>query len=311
MTFEMWLVATGCALLVLAGLVSWWLVIRRGLPSLPRKKIETQTIEVDGWTIRYLQTGRGPHLVLLHGLGANLLCWRWILNHLKPHFTVTALDLPGFGQSSKPTTEKYGLDEQTERLEKILRKLGIEDSYIVGNSMGGNIALWFALRFPFRVRALCVIAPATSPKLVPLNLDPWTWVAKPVSWALNRHAIKLVHKRTVSKRELVDDERIAETLQTYVGKGDAVRSFMLGTSLIRDARLSKALKDVTQPLLILWGSQDKLVNRKIIDALESALPKAESHVHIGGGHHLQEDEPEWVAEKITSFFLGEKSGNHL
>jgi pimeloyl-ACP methyl ester carboxylesterase len=53
----------------------------------------------------------------------------------------------------------------------------------------------------------------------------------------------------------------------------------------------------------LWGSKDKLVSRRVIDALEKALPQAESFVHIGGGHHLQEDEPDWVAEKVTSFFL--------
>jgi pimeloyl-ACP methyl ester carboxylesterase len=55
---------------------------------------------------------------------------------------------------------------------------------------------------------------------------------------------------------------------------------------------------------VLWGTKDLLVNAKMIRRLEKALPPAgfESHVHTGGGHHLQEDEPDWVAEKIDGFF---------
>lgn len=265
--------------------------------------LPTKTIDVDGWTIRYHQSGQGPHLVLVHGLGANLICWRWIVKHFTASFTVTALDLPGYGQSSKQPGVGYGLDDQAERLEKILSALGISHSYLVGNSMGGNIVMWFSLRFPEKAKALCVIAPASSPQLVPLNFENFSWLAKPASHFLNKMAVKMIHHRTVSRRNLVDDLRLDETLAIYKRQDEAVRIFLKGTSLIRDPRLSQSLHKITTPLLILWGSKDRLVNRRVIDALEAALPQAESYVHIGGGHHLQEDEPEWVAEKITSFFL--------
>lgn len=285
--------------------VLWW---RGASRRQVERKVEsgllpTKTIDVDGWTIRYHQSGQGPHLVLVHGLGANLICWRWIVKYFTPTFTVTALDLPGFGHSSKHQTETYGLDEQVERLERILKALGIKQSYLVGNSMGGNIVLWFALRYPEQAKALCVIAPATSPSLVPFSFEPFVWLAKPASHAMNKMFIRMVHRRSVSKRELIDDERISHSMSIYSGSSEAVRSFMKATSLIRDVRLSEALHTIKHPLLILWGSKDKVVSRKVIDALEKELPQAESFVHIGGGHHLQEDEPEWVAEKITSFFL--------
>lgn len=294
------------ALAVAVGLTAlWWKTRnRRDIEQrVSMGQLPSETIDVDGWIIRYHQSGQGPHLVLVHGLGANLICWRWIVKYFAPKFTVTALDLPGFGQSSKLEGETYGLDEQAERLEKILNALSIRESYLVGNSMGGNIVLWFALRFPEQAKALCVIAPATSPSLVPLNLEPFVWLAKPAAHALNRMTIRMIHKRTVSKRELIDDDRVQETLNIYKKQGEAVRSFLKATSLIRDVRLSESLHKITTPLLILWGSKDKLVSRRVIDALEKALPQAESFVHIGGGHHLQEDEPEWVAEKVTSFFL--------
>ena len=169
--------------------------------------------------------------------------------------------------------------------------------------MGGNIALWFAKNHPDRVLGLCVIAPAVSARLIPIGFRRWAWMSKPVSLALNRRWMRWAHDLTVSKPELVDQERIEETFRTYGRQSDAVRAFMLATEAIRDARLNQSLVELQTPTLILWGSRDKLVNRRIIDDLETALVKAESQVHLGGGHHLQEDEPEWVAEKLVAFFL--------
>lgn len=295
----MW--ALGAAFLALFVL-ALWMRDRRLTPFDSFSTIETQILEVGGWHIRYHRSGKGPHLLLLHGIGANLFCWRWIIPFLAKHFTVTAIDLPGFGQSSKPVGEKYGLDEQTSRLEMILEHLGVDRTFVVGNSMGGNIALWFGLHYPDRIKGLSLIAPATSSSLVPLPLERLAWLSGPAAWILTRQAMKWAHGRTVSKAHLVDSARIEETFKTYGRQHQAVRSFLLATAAIRDHRLSQRLSEFQLPVLILWGSRDRLVSRKVIDELADALPKAQSEVHLGGGHHLQEDEPEWVSEKLTSFF---------
>ncbi|NJL24277.1 MAG: alpha/beta hydrolase [Calothrix sp. SM1_5_4] len=211
---------------------------------------------------------------------------------------------PVFGQSSAHKHAHYGLDDQIPRLTAFLDALKIRKTYVVGNSMGGNIALWLALHHPERVLGTTVIAPATSPRLVPLSLQRLTWIAQPVSLLLTKGAMRWAHRRTVSKKDLVDAVRVEETFRTYGGRHEAVRSFMLATAAIRDPRLPRALEGIRTPVLLLWGSRDQLVPRRVIDELESALVKAESEVHVGGGHHLQEDEPEWVAGKIQAFFLG-------
>jgi pimeloyl-ACP methyl ester carboxylesterase len=303
--FDNWEIVALALGVIWLGIAIWWLVgtirVRQGFSPFP--DIETKTIDADGWTFRYVRAGRGPELILLHGIGANLYCWRWILPHLVKHFTVTALDLPGFGGSSKPLDAAYGLDEQVGRLNGFFKALGIKQMYLMGNSMGGNIGLWYAHLYPDQVIGLGLIAPATSPKLVPLALQRWLWLSGPVSKVLSRPAMRWAHGRTVSKRALIDKDRVEETFRTYGGNHDAVRSFMLATEAIRDPRLGEILNDFAIPVLLLWGSRDKLISRKIIDQLESALRAVESHVHLGGGHHLQEDEPEWVAEKTVSFFL--------
>lgn len=264
--------------------------------------IATHEVEVDGWKFHYHRGGQGVPMLLLHGIGANLYCWRWVLPILSRDFTVIAVDIPGFGQSSKPVHAKYGLDEQCERLLGFLDRLGVKKTHVVGNSMGGNIALWLAQKAPDRVIDVCVIGPAASPKLLPVSLGPWVWLSRPASLLMNRTAMRWAHRRTVSRKDRVDEIRVEQTFQTYGRRHDAVRSFMLATETIRDARLLDSLKDLKHKVLVLWGSRDRLVPRKVIDGLMKVLPEAEFFVHEGGGHHLQEDEPEWVAEKIRAHF---------
>lgn len=241
-------------------------------------------------------------MVLLHGLGANLYCWRWIVPLLVKRFTVIALDLPGFGQSDKHPGQDYGLDAQAERVEKFLKTLGVRKAYFVGNSMGGNIALWYGLKYPDQCLGTVLIAPAVSPKLVPFIVRPLKYFVQPASFVVGRTLMNWAHRRTVTRKDRVDLDRVEETYKTYGRNAGAMRAFLDATESIRDPRLLARLNEIKRPVLVLWGSEDKVVPQSVIKGLESALQTAESHIHLGGGHHLQEDEPEWVFEKIDSFF---------
>lgn len=264
--------------------------------------LETETASVKHWTWRYHTSGRGPDMILLHGIGANLYCWRLVIPLLAQDFQLWALDLPGFGGSSKPKDASYGLDDQVERLKDFMDRMKIQQAYVVGNSMGGNIALWLAKQHPERVLGAAVIAPATSPSLIPINVARWAWLSGPMSLVMNRTAMRWAHQRTVSAKSKIDATRVEETFKTYKGRPDAVRSFIRATEAIRDPRMPGGLKGIQANVLLLWGSNDLLVSRKVMDDLEAALAKEKSVVHKGGGHHLQEDDPEWVAKRIVEFF---------
>lgn len=295
----------GCGLFLLFLTFAYFYFRKGPQDSFGEWGFRTHTLKVDGIDFHYFSEGEGPTLLLLHGIGANLLCWRQIWPLLTPHFYVIALDLPGFGRSQPDIVGRYGLDEQVERIQKFLSALGIHEMHVVGNSMGANIALWLAARDPNLVMSVCCIAPATHHRLVPLALGPWTWLARPASYMIPRRVMKWAHQRTVSKPELVDDLRLNETWRTYGRNSMAIKNFMLATDAIRDRRLLKGLGSISDEVLILWGKSDRLVPYRVIEQLHSTLKKSTVKIHQSGGHHLQEDEPEWVARQIFTF-LGPK-----
>ncbi len=291
-------ITCSAAIAILLAYLAWH--IRKTLPREKGFGLNTQMLRVGNFDLCYHVSGRGPFLLLLHGIGADLQCWRYLVPHLNKHFTVVALDLPGFGRSSKITEEGYGLDEQTKRISCFLEALSIQQTFVAGSSMGGNLALWLALRNAQKIQALVLIAPPT--KILPISIKHWVWVARPLSYFVGRSTLRWLHRITVSNRDLISHERVEETLKIYSRQPEAISSLIQATETLSDTRLVYRLNEIEHPVLILWGARDRLVSSRLIERLKVALPRAKSAVHSSGGHHLQEDEPQWVADKIRTFF---------
>jgi pimeloyl-ACP methyl ester carboxylesterase len=112
--------------------------------------------EVDGLSIHYLVEGRGPAVVLVHGLGGFAQSWRHNIDALAARATVYAVDLPGFGRSAKPRAP-YGLRYFARALHGFLDGLGIAQAALVGHSLGGAVAVTYALTQPSRVERLALL----------------------------------------------------------------------------------------------------------------------------------------------------------
>src|SRR5262245_39785615 len=113
--------------------------------------------EVDGLSLNYVTTGRGPAVVLLHGLGGFAESWRHTIDALATRATVFALDLPGFGRSAKPRTI-YGLGYFARALHGFLDALGLGQASLVGHSLGGSVAVTYALTHPSRVERVALVS---------------------------------------------------------------------------------------------------------------------------------------------------------
>src|SRR5215470_18888884 len=113
--------------------------------------------EVDGLSLHYDVAGRGPAVILLHGLGGFGRSWRQTIDALATRATVFAVDLPGFGRSAKPRAI-YRLGYFARALHGFLDALGVGQASLVGHSLGGAIAVTYALTHPSRVERLALVS---------------------------------------------------------------------------------------------------------------------------------------------------------
>src|SRR5437867_2982862 len=150
---------------VLAALVpvSYLVEAFRTTPAAPDRldwasDVPIRYIEVTGARLRYIVAGRGPALVLLHTLRTQLDMFQRVLPQLAQRFRVYALDYPGHGYSDIPKAE-YSSELFVTVVARFLDQLDIRDAVIVGESIGGSIALLLAARHNPRVRAVVAINP--------------------------------------------------------------------------------------------------------------------------------------------------------
>jgi len=124
--------------------------------------MEAKTVQIDGLDIAYLDSVKqeGEPLVLVHGIGADKDNFAGVAMLLRGHGRIIALDLPGFGDSSKPIDADYSITAQAERLGQFLDALKLPRAHLGGSSMGGAIVLEVARLHPDRVQSLWLLDPA-------------------------------------------------------------------------------------------------------------------------------------------------------
>jgi 2-hydroxy-6-oxonona-2,4-dienedioate hydrolase len=115
-----------------------------------------QIMQVGSEQIRFYERGVGQALILIHGMFGDHLDWEPVLEPLSRSHRVVAIDLPGFGESSKPRCE-YSEDLFTDALEQLLDQLRIKEAVLIGNSFGGEVAIFYALRHPKVVSKLVLV----------------------------------------------------------------------------------------------------------------------------------------------------------
>lgn len=305
LSFVIWGIALA-TLITWSGLGLYWLWLRTRprspfpdyrFPHLPSPKIA----ELEFGRIQYVDVGSGPVILLVHGLGASSFCWRMLIPLLKKKFRVVAPDLIGFGLSDKPLHLDYGLDAQTMRLETFVDHLKLTDINIVGSSMGGLLGLWLALKAPEKVRRVVALSPALNPKLFPFNPAPLNLLSEWSAQRLNEIWIRRILSRVLVKHlDLLPDE-VEAYLKPYQRQPDAIRSFIMSLNTVRDKRIPSQLKSLKVPVLILHGEVDRVIPLRVSRGALKHLPKADLKVLKQAGHHLQEDNPQWVFEKICEF----------
>lgn len=254
--------------------------------------------------ISYLEGGQGPNVLLVHGFSANKDHWTRFARYLTPAYRVVAVDLPGFGESSRIESESYTIVEQAERLDRIAEALGLASFHIAGNSMGGNISGHYAHRFPEKVLSLGLFNSAgieTCPERSELSV------------LLERGENPLL----VSSPEdfdrvmafvFVSPPWIPAPAKRYLANMAALhRSFdaKIFEEIRRpDQSLEPLLSEIRVPTLILWGDRDRLIHVSCARVLEQGIPDARTVIMEACGHAPMIERPEEAAGHYRSFLAG-------
>jgi pimeloyl-ACP methyl ester carboxylesterase len=261
---------------------------------------------VEGSRVRYLRAGRGPAVVLLHGFASSLYTWKDVLPALREGHDVLALDLPGFGGSDQPADLSF--ESYPRVVWALLDRLGIARAHLVGNSMGGALAVVLAATAPSRVDRLVLIdaagfnlAERERPFLIRLaGSGPMGALLDhlPVRRLLVRAALRQVfHDPALVTRERVE-EYAAPLLRP--GTPAAIRS-LLATLRSHPAAVAELAPRVQAPTLILWGAHDAWIPPRDADRFARAISGSRTVILEDCGHLPQEERPAEVARLLVEF----------
>jgi pimeloyl-ACP methyl ester carboxylesterase len=243
----------------------------------------------NGLELFYREAGAadGPVLLLLHGNTASSLWWERVIPHLPGGWRILAPDLRGCGDSTKPAGG-WSMSDLAADIALFLGALQVDRAVIVGHSLAGGIALQVAAEYPALVERLVLI---NSAPIDGLRLGPEAYVEVPEG--VLRYALGLMMPTAPQ------DEFYERLLAESVAKS--------GPARIRHGRalfgmdLSSVAGSITQPTLVIWGAQDPLVKREMMERTAAALPNAVLEVWDEVGHSAPVEAPERLARRIVEF----------
>jgi pimeloyl-ACP methyl ester carboxylesterase len=274
--------------------------------------VELRRVSIHGRQLAYRTSGKGPAILLIHGMAGSSETWEPTIEALSSHATVIAPDLPGHGGSDKPRGD-YSLGALANSLRDLLVMLGHDHATIVGHSLGGGVAMQFAYQFPDRcdrlvlvsagglgrevhglLRALSapgaeyILAAATAPQLLKAGAAVSGWLNK-------------VGLRTAPA--------FAEIMRSYSALGDAetrVAFFDTLRAVIdvggqRVSAIDRLYLAADLPTLIVWGDRDPFIPLAHGHAAVEAIAGSHLEIFEGSGHFPHRDDPERFGKLLIEF----------
>jgi pimeloyl-ACP methyl ester carboxylesterase len=274
--------------------------------------MEPREIRLHGHRLRYRVAGRGPLLLLIHGIAGRSATWEDVAPALARRFTVLAPDLPGHGASAKPRGD-YSIGAHANTLRDLAGALGFERGSVVGHSLGGGIAMQFAYQFPERCERLVLVSSGGLGREVHALLRSATLPGAELVLPLlfnegTRRSVDSV-TRWVGRLGLRPAGDLDELRQAFASLREpaARRAFLSTARSVIDARGQRV--DATNrlylagdlPTLIVWGERDALIPVRHAHAAHQRIPGSRLAVFPGAGHFPHRSHPERFADVLLDF----------
>lgn len=273
------IIALLCLELVSCGdsKVPFFRVLERGLAGL-----EEKSVQVGDHRIAYLEGGRGPDVVLIHGFGADKDNWDRFAKRLTKRYHVIAPDVPGFGDSSKIRGASYDMPAQLKRMHGFFRAIGLKRFHVAGNSMGGLIAGLYAAEYPDEVLSLGLFDPGGVRNREGSTIER--------EWKAGRNPLVVVLREDYDRMldfMFVDPPVIPFWVKSWLADR-AVQDREFNEYIFSQVRpadqLERVMGGIRARTLVLWGDQDGVFPVSSAAVLGRGIPDAKVVVMKGCGH---------------------------
>ena len=260
----------------------------------------------NGYKIHYTDQGQGHPVVFLHGSGSGASGHSNFKGNY-PFFAangyrVIVPDHIGYGYSDKPEDVDYTLDFFVQCLKQTLDAIGIEKCSLIGNSLGGAIALQFALDYPECVASLNLMAPGGIEEQANYFTMPGMQIMKEVFvGGANRAALEaFIRKALVFNDAIVDDELIDERWDIFQKQNTRVINTM------RVPNMASRLPEIEAPALVFWGLNENMMPETGIMTLAKGLKNSRIVLVSQCGHWVMAEHKD-MFNRYTLDFLNEQT----
>lgn len=268
-------------------------------------------VEVDGTKVHYRVEGdkSKPLLILLHGVLASLHTWDGWVEHLKPHFQIMRIDIPGFGLTGPMAKDDYTPEYAVEFFERFRQKMGFEKFHLAGNSLGGFISWYYAAHYPQHVDKLILIDPIAYPQKLPfiIKFASGTFFGAFAQFQSPRFIIKRNIRQVYGDPDKVTDEiidRYHELLLREGNRESMVKYFRTLKKYSTNEEICRSIPNIKSPTLLMWGESDRWVPPELIERWRSDLPGLNVKTYPGAGHVPMEEMPDETAADAYAFLTG-------
>lgn len=233
----------------------------------------------------YLEGGQGEPVVLLHGFGADKDRFGAMVLFLRRTHHVVIPDLPGFGESTPDWSAAYGIEDQVRRLENFLRAIGLGRVHLLGISLGGYAAAYYASQYPDRVKSLCLMDSAGFS--APVVSDAWAFFLncnRNIFLCTSAHELQiqmdyLLH-RPIKMPSAVKHHWARRGLALFAWRQKLFDDLLAGGIELMDDRACH----IMAPTLVIWGAEDRICHVSTVDRIMGMIPHCRSIVIHGCGH---------------------------
>lgn len=273
------------------------------------ERLRFERIETPNHELSTLSAGAGDPVVCIHGLGGTKASFMPTVRALAPHgYRVIALDLPGFGDSHKPRNAAYDASWFAGAVLELLDALEIERAHLIGNSMGGRVAIEKSLSVPHRVEKVVLL----SPSLAWLRERQWKWLLQLPLPRLGliqptpRWAVEPIVRRLVPGGDHGwAAAGVDEFLRSFLTPNGRFAFYESARNIYMDEPNGDGgfwprLRALSHDAMFVWGRHDTLVPIAFMKHVERALPEAR-HVELDCGHVPQVEAPEETHAEILDF----------